>query len=162
MRRGDTQSDQVYQGSIQRRGLGELWTLDLNQNDTISVITSAGTGDIDPVLELIAPDGALVAMDDNSGGERNAQITTALAPVGGRYHVRVTSANASGSGTYTLVWQIVSRSATPTPQAGTVMLLAFDDTVGANNQYYLFYGQAGTEVEVRVAAQPGTWMQWQL
>lgn len=157
MRRGDTQSDQVYQGSIQRRGLGELWTLDLNQNDTISVITSAETGDIDPVLELIAPDGALVAMDDNSGGERNAQITTALAPVGGRYHVRVTSANASGSGTYTLVWRIVSRSATPTPQAGTVMLLAFDDTVGANNyQYYLFYGQAGTQVEVRVAAQAGS------
>lgn len=156
MRRGKTQSDQVYQGGIQRRGLGELWTLDLNQYDTISVITSAGTGDIDPVLELIAPDGALVAMDDNSGGERNAQITTALAPVGGRYHVRVTSANASGSGTYTLVWRIVSRSATPTPQPGTVMLLSFDDTVGANNyQYYLFYGQAGTQVEVRVAAQPG-------
>jgi hypothetical protein len=55
------------------------------------------------------------------------------------------------------VWRIVSRSATPTPQPGTVTLLSFDDTVGANNyQYYLFYGQAGTQVEIRVAAQPGS------
>jgi hypothetical protein len=157
VRRGETGADQVYTGNIQRRGLSELWTLELNQNDVISAAASVGQGDLDPVLELLAPDGALVAMDDNSGGERDAQIASALAPVGGRYHLRVTSVNASGQGGYTLVWRIISRPPTPTPAPGTVLLLSYDDSVPANSyQYYAFYAQAGTQVEVRVMAQPGS------
>ncbi len=157
VRRGETVADQLYSGNIQRRGLSELWTLELNQNDVISAAASVGQGDLDPVLELIAPDGALVAMDDNGGGERDAQIASALAPVGGRYHLRVTSVNASGQGGYTLVWRIVSRPPTPTPVPGTVRLLSYDDRASANTyQYYTFYGQAGTQVEVHVIAQPGS------
>ncbi len=157
VRRGETVPDQVYTGNIQRRGLSELWTLELKQNDVISAAASIGQGDLDPVLELIAPDGALVAMDDNGGGNRDAQIASALAPVGGRYHLRVTSVNASGQGGYTLVWRIISRPPTATPAPGTVLLLSYDDSVPANTyQYYSFYGQARTQIEVRVMAQPGS------
>ncbi len=156
-RRGETVPDQVYNGSIQRRGWGELWTLDLHQNDVISAAARAGQGDIDPVLEIIAPDGSLISMDDNSGGGRDAQIVSALAPVDGRYHLRVTSVNASGQGAYTLVWRIVSRPPTATPVPGTVLLLSYDDNALANAYlYYTFYGQAGTQVEIRVAAKPGS------
>ncbi len=157
IRRGETVADQLYNGNIQRPGLSEVWTLELNQNDVISAAASIGQGSLDPVLELIAPDGALVAMDDNGGGNRDAQIASALAPVGGRYHLRVTSVNASGRGSYTLVWRIISRPPTPTPAPGTVLMLSYDDSVPANTyQYYSFYGQADTQVEVRVMAQPGS------
>jgi hypothetical protein len=157
IRRSETFADQLYNGNIQRRGLGELWTLDLHQNDVISAAASIGQGDLDPVLELLAPDGALVAMDDNGGGNRDAQIASALAPVSGRYHLRVTSVNASGQGSYTLVWRIISRPPTATPAPGRVLLLSYDDSVPANvYQYYTFYGEAGTQVEVHVAARPGS------
>ncbi|MBI1279668.1 MAG: hypothetical protein GC179_16185 [Anaerolineaceae bacterium] len=156
-RRGETVPDQIYDGNIQRRGLSEVWTVDLNRNDVISAAASIGQGNLDPVLELIAPDGALVAMDDNGGGNRDAQIASALAPVAGRYHLRVSSANASGQGAYTLVWRIISRPPTATPVPGRVLLLSYDDSVPANTyQYYTFYAQAGTQVEVHVMAQPGS------
>ncbi len=156
-RRGETVSDQLYNGNIQRRGLSEVWTLDLNRNDVISAAASIGQGNLDPVLELIAPDGSLVAMDDNGGGNRDAQIASALAPIAGRYHLRVSSVNASGQGAYTLVWRIISRPPTATPVPGTVLLLSYDDSVPANTyQYYSFYAQAGTQVEVHVMAQPGS------
>jgi len=156
-RRGETVPDQVYSGNISRRGLSEMWTLDLNRNDVISAAASIGQGSLDPVLELIAPDGSLVAMDDNGGGNRDAQIASAIAPVGGRYHLRASSANASGQGAYTLVWRIISRPPTATPPPGTVLLLSYDDSVPANTyQYYSFYAQAGTQVEVHVMAQPGS------
>lgn len=157
IRRGATTVNQRYSGTIARWGLSEVWTLELNQNDVIAAAASIGQGDLDPVLELIAPDGALVAMDDNSGGNRDAQIISALAPVAGRYHLRVTSVNARGQGSYTLVWRIISRPATATPAPGTVLLLSYDDSASANSyQYYTFYGQAGTQIEVRVMAQPGS------
>jgi hypothetical protein len=156
-RRGETVPDQIYSGTLERQGLSDMWTLELNRNDVISAAVSIGQGSLDPVLEVIAPDGSLVAMDDNSGGNRDAQIASALAPVGGRYHLRVTSVNASGQGAYTLVWRIIARPPTATPAPGTVLLLSYDDSVPANTyRFYSFYGQAGTQVEVRVAASPGS------
>ncbi len=156
-RRGETVSDQLYIGNIQRLGLSEVWTLELNRNDVISAAASIGQGNLDPVLELIAPDGSLVAMDDNGGGNRDAQIASAIAPIGGRYHLRVSSANANGQGAYTLVWRIITRPPTATPVPGTVLLLSYDDNVPVNTyQYYSFYAQAGTQVEVHVMAQPGS------
>ncbi len=156
-RRGETVPDQLYNGNIERRGLSEIWILDLNQNDVISAAASIGQGNLDPVLELIAPDGSLVAMDDNGGGNLDAQIASAIAPIAGRYHLRVSSANANGQGAYTLVWRIISRPPTATPVPGTVLLLSYDDSVPANTyQYYSFYAQAGTQVEVHVMAQPGS------
>ena len=156
-RRGTTTADQLYSGSIARRGMSESWSLDLNRSDVISVAATANSGPIDPVLEVIAPDGSLVAMDDNTGGNRDAQIVSARAPVAGRYHISVTSANATGQGTYTLVWRIVSRPPTPTPLPGMVLLLSYDDSVSANAYgYYSFYAQAGTSVEVLVRAAAGS------
>ncbi len=156
-RRGAVVADQLYSGSIARRGLSESWSLDLNRNDVISVAAAVTSGAIDPVLEVIAPDGSLVAMDDNSGGNRDAQIISARAPVAGRYHISVSSANATGEGTYTLVWRIISRPPTPAPLPGTLLLLSYDDNVSANAyQYYSFYGQAGAVVEVLVKAPPGS------
>jgi len=156
-RRGLTTADQLYSGSIARRGMGESWSLDLNQNDVISVAATVNSGAVDPVLAIIAPDGSLVATDDNTGGSRDAQIVSARAPVGGRYHISVSSANATGEGTYTLVWRIISRPPTPTPLPGMVLLLAYDDSVSANAYgYYSFYAQAGTPVEVLVKAVPGS------
>jgi hypothetical protein len=156
-RRGLTIPDQVYTSEIIRRGLGEVWSLDLNQDDVISAAVSPLTVILDPLLELIGPDGSLVAMDDNSGGGRDAFIASARVPVAGRYRLRVSAVKAAADGGYTLVWRIVNRAPTPTPAPGSLLLLSYEDVIPQNTyQFYPFYAEAGTQVAVRVRAQTGS------
>ncbi len=149
--------DQVYAGDLPKRGLRDVWNIDLQQEDVISVAVSAVSGGLDPLLELVAPDGSQVALDDNSGGGTAALIASARAPVSGRYQLRVVAANAAADGKYTLVWRYINLAPTPTPLPGTVLLLSYKDLMPENTyQYYAFYGQAGTQVQIQVIAQPGS------
>jgi hypothetical protein len=154
---GLTTADQVYAGDLPKRGLRDVWNLDLQQEDVINAAVSAVSGGLDPVLELVAPDGSQVAMDDNGGGGTASLIASARAPVSGRYQLRVVAANASSDGKYTLVWRYINLAPTPTPLPGTVLLLSYKDIVPDNTyQYYAFYGQAGTQVHIQAIAQPGS------
>lgn len=156
-RRGLTIPDQVYTSEIARRGLGEVWSLDLNQDDVISAAASPLTVILDPLLELIAPDGSLVAMDDNSGGGRDAFIASARAPISGRYRLRVSAVKAAADGGYTVVWRIINRSPTATPPPGSTLLMSYADVIPENTyQFYPFYAEAGTRVAIRVQAQAGS------
>jgi hypothetical protein len=155
--RGLTQPDSVYNGEIIRRGLRDVWSLYLNAGDIITAAVSPSTNTLDPFLELVGPDGSLVATDDNSGGGFNPLINSATAPVSGLYRLRVTPVNAATSGPYTLVWRYVNIAPTPTLPAATVLILNFDDFAPENEYlFYPFQGFAGQQVLVRVAALPGS------
>ncbi|MBL8146802.1 MAG: hypothetical protein JNL34_10495, partial [Anaerolineae bacterium] len=154
--RGLTAPDQVYAGEIPRRGLRESWPLDLHEGDVISAAISPLNLNFQPVLELAAANGALVAMGEAAGG-REVQIAAVRAPQTGRYMLRVSAVDAIGAGGYTLVWRSINLAPTVAPPPGIVPLLTYADAV-TDNRYllYPFYGQAGMRVRVRVTAQPGS------
>jgi hypothetical protein len=155
--RGLTQSDTVYNGDVLRRGLRDVWSLPLNAGDIITAAVSPTTDTLDPFLELVGPDGSLVATDDNGGGGRNPLINSARAPVSGIYRLRVTPVNAASFGPYTLVWRYINIAPTPTLAPATVLILDYDDFAPENEyRFFPFQGRAGQQVLVRVTALPGS------
>jgi hypothetical protein len=157
VRRGETFPDQPVEGHITRRGLREVWSLFLREGDVISAAASPSDAVFDPTLELVAPDGALILQDTDSGGDRAALISAGRAPVDGLYHLYVTAAGGFGAGAYSLVWRYVNLAPTPTPQPGTVLVMSYVDTVPPETyQFYPFQGRAGTQVLIQVIAQPET------
>lgn len=157
VRRGLTIADQTYSGEVARKGLRDVWALDLNAGDVISAAAGVLDLRLDPVLELVAPDGSLVAMDDNSGGNLDALIASARAPISGRYLLRVTGANVLSSGGYTLIWRYINLAPTASPPPGTVLLMSMDDTVqNGAYQFYPFQGQAGMQISIKVIAPPNS------
>ena len=157
VRRGQASADQTYSGGISRRGLRDVWSLFLHAGDVISAAVSPSNPGFDPTLELVAPDGSVVAQDDNSGGERAALISSGRATVDGMYHLRVTAAGGFGSGTYSLIWHYVNLAPTPTPLPGKVLVMSYSDTVPPETyEFYPFQGEAGQQVEIQVIAQPGS------
>jgi hypothetical protein len=82
----------------------ERWTFDGEADDVITVTMMMQTGDLDPALELIAPDGSRLAYNDDTPDPVmgvNAQINRARLPVTGRYTVE--ASRFDGSGRYELV-----------------------------------------------------------
>jgi hypothetical protein len=157
VRRGLIEPDIQYSNEVSRRGLRDEWTVFLNQGDIISIAVSPTTNALDPVLELVAPDGSLVAMDDNGGGGVNALIGGARIPVSGLYHIYVTPANAASFGPYSLIWHYVNLAATATIIPATIPVLQFDDVVPPDTYlFYPFQGHAGGQVLIRVVAAPGS------
>ncbi len=61
-------------------------------------MTAAG---FDTFINLIGPDGTLVASDDDSGGGTNSRIVLRLAAAGA-YRIEATAFSATGLGAYTL------------------------------------------------------------
>jgi hypothetical protein len=155
--RGTALENRPNAGEIARRGLQDVWSLVLNAGDVITAAVSPDDSTLDPILELVAADGALVAVDDNSGGGRNALIAYAPIPVSGLYHLRVKAAQASGIGAYTLVWRYINLAPTNTPAPGTITLMSIDGVVPDNTYlFYPFQGEAGQRVEIRVDGQPAS------
>jgi hypothetical protein len=77
----------------------ELVEFEANQGQTLHVdLTSP---DFDAYLFLIAPDGTLIAEDDDSGGNRNARIVMEL-PQSGTYTAIVNSFSSEERGRYRL------------------------------------------------------------
>ncbi len=96
--------DTFTSGPIDDGLYAEVWSIPLSANTTISVFMGAVSGDLDSYLLLHAPDGTLLAEDDDSGGGYDALLTyTVLAD--GVYEItatRVGFMGGSSSGMYTL------------------------------------------------------------
>ncbi len=91
------------------------------------------TGDLAPILELVAPNGAVEAVGSSSS--KASAIKMAILATGGRYALRVRGA--SGAGSYTLAWALK-------PDKG---LSVKADPVGANvTRSYPFAGTEGSLV----------------
>lgn len=156
--RGAAAADTPYEGQIARPATREVWTLPLNRGDVISAAASPTSANaLDPVLELVGPDGVVVASDDNSGGAPSALIQRAAAPAAGVYQLRVAAANAASVGPYRLIWRYVEAAPTPTPDPPRFLLMAISDDVPLNAyRFYPFQGRAGQTIRARVSAAPGS------
>jgi hypothetical protein len=155
--RGQTLGDLPYAGEIARRGLRDVWSLALNPGDLISAAVTPLDNVLDPVLEFVAPDGSLIATDDNGGGYPSALIASARAPVSGLYRLRVIGAGAASSGTYRLIWRYIELAPTITPEPPRILLMSMNDDIAQSEyRFYPFQGRAGQNVQVRVIAQPGS------
>lgn len=60
------------------------WLFDGEEGDVVSISMS---GELDAYLELFAPDGVRVAVDDDGGGGSNAAIVAFELPLGGTYRI---------------------------------------------------------------------------
>jgi hypothetical protein len=149
--RGPALADTPYDGQLAQRGVQDVWTLALSAGDRIALSASPTNGTLDPVLELFAPDGSLVASDDNGGGYPNALINEAQAPQTGLYRLAVSAAGGSSIGSYRLIWRYVAAAPTPTFDPPHILLFTVEDAVleGAY-AFYPFQGAAGQRVRVRV------------
>jgi len=91
---------QTVNGTLATNVEGHNWTFEgaAGQSVTIRVVGSAGC---DPRVKLIDPAGAVLGMDDDSGGGVNALLTATL-PAAGMYTIRIDGWTAGG---YTLTLQ---------------------------------------------------------
>jgi hypothetical protein len=152
--RGSVSANVPVVGEVVKRAVRDVWSISLSEGDVITITVNPQSATFDPVLELVAPDGARIAMDDNSGGGRTPLMSGIRAPQTGQYWLYVTGANAGSSGVYTLVWRYVIAAPTPTPSMASVMILSAD-TVAPPQQYvfYPFQGQATQRLLIRARAQ---------
>ena len=112
----------------------DAWTLPLAQGDVINAEAQGAA------LQVVAPDGSLVA-----SGENSLQFEAARR---GDYRIY---ANAAIGGAFSFAWRYVS--AAPTPSA-PLLILAADDALPAQTYLdYPFQAQAGQQVHIRVTAQ---------
>ena len=94
--RGDLERDSAVAAGI--------WVFEGGEGDVVSV--TAGSGDFDPVVELLSPGGEQLARDDDSGPGSDARLLAVL-PETGRYVVSVTAFEGFGFGSYEMTVQVV-------------------------------------------------------
>ncbi len=149
--RGPTSADQPYESQIGKRGFRDVWQVNLNAGDAITIAANPLNRSLDPIIELFAPDGSLVTSDDNSGGYPNALIAEATAPVTGVHHIIVSAASGITAGPYRLVWRYLTVAPTPTYAAPRIQLFTMDDQVPIDEyRFYPFQGTAGERVRIQV------------
>lgn len=114
--------DQPVTGQLDNVQQAQQFLFEAEARQTVNILMTATTGDLNPYLTLATFEGEIVATDDDSGGGTNALITLALDTTG-TYVVTATrsrSAAFPGSGTFSLTLTFITDestviSATPVP-----------------------------------------------
>ncbi len=92
----------AYRSSIREFGERQQWTFAGEAGDELILYLPRNVGSrLDPFIELLAPDGQLLARDDDSGGGLNSFLQGVL-PQSGTYTVTVQSAREDCGGEYLL------------------------------------------------------------
>ena len=154
----ETQATERIEGAISQVGNRDVWVMRLSGGDVISVAASPTVNSgLDPVIEVSTQDGISLATDDNSGGSRSALIESVAIPTDGYYLIRLHDATGLQTGSYAIVWRYVNRAPTPTPEPDFVTIMSMDDVVADNDyNFYVFQGQAGQRVRIRVEGKIGS------
>ncbi|MDY7022074.1 MAG: trypsin-like peptidase domain-containing protein [Cyanobacteriota bacterium] len=114
--------------------------------------------DLDSYLILLNSDGSELAQDDDSGGDKNAQILVTL-PADGEYTFLANSYEAGESGDYRLRLRAARDSLSPGDRSSQLILeergrLDNSDPVlpsdGSRYDEYVFDGEAGQSVTIRL------------
>ncbi|WP_119065147.1 PPC domain-containing protein [Aggregatilinea lenta] len=94
------------------------WVFDGSAGDVVTVSAVAGDEvSMDMFVEMVGPDGTIVAEDDDSGDGLNALIENFELPEDGTYALRVSSVSGPGDYTLTLTTPNNPASAGPEPEA---------------------------------------------
>ncbi len=83
-------------------GIEQIYTFVGKAGDQVTIELRSDDLTMDPYLELRSPDGALLAEDDDSGGNLNAQIENFELPQNGEYQIVVRTLAGFGGGDYIL------------------------------------------------------------
>jgi len=154
----ETQATDRIEGAISQVGNRDVWIMRLSGGDVISVAASPTVNSgLDPVIEVATQDGISLATDDNGGGSRSALIESVAIPTDGYYLIRLHDATGLQTGSYNIVWRYVNRAPTATPEPDFVTIMSMDDVVADNDyNFYVFQGQAGQRVRIRVEGKLGS------
>lgn len=151
---GETSSNVRSTGTIARDTDRHEWVIRLNAGDVINVAVTATP--FLPSVTLVTLEGLLVSTGETVGESNATLIRAVQAPVGGRYLLRIASANGA-IGDYTLLWRYVNLAQTATPQPKLQTALSVSDWVAMTDyNFYPFYGDAGQKIEIAVTAQNGS------
>lgn len=105
-------NEDVPTGSILSDNVQEqVYTFEGEADEFVNIRMDRVSGDVDAYLTLYDPVGNIVAMDDNSGSSRNAELRNIKLLVDGLYSVQATGTD-NTFGTYSLV---LSRGGVPLP-----------------------------------------------
>jgi hypothetical protein len=153
---------QTVNGQISGPNGAVNYTFNGQAGSVIEIRINNVSGDLDPLLILLGPNGQEVARDDDGGGARNAYIRSLTLPANGIYTIVATrfgEETGSSQGEFSLSLQ-GSGGIVATPPTGDS--LTYGQTVqgsvpeGANTQAnYTFSGQAGDVVEIRMTRTNG-------
>lgn len=136
---------------------GETHTYTFRSEGTDSITVRMMAAALDPVLVLYDPVGNLLAFNDDTEGETDAALVSVRLPMAGVYTLVARSYGNRGAGAYTL--RAISRRAetldgsAPLDVGETIDAELF--TVGQTDRW-LFDGQAGQVISVRMDAERGT------
>lgn len=122
---------QSLDGSIPSSGADQDWGFAGQAGDLVVIEMRYSTGDLDPYLTLLTPDGMTFRTDDDSGDSVNSRIGPVRLPETGDY--TILAGSYSGSGAYTL--SLANLNTIPTlvpgkPLAGAV-------SAARPNEYFL-------------------------
>lgn len=155
--RGEPAPNTRTDSTISRQGVQDEWRISLKKGDIVTLAASTTSGIFDPYLELFTFDGQLVAGDNNSGGGTAALIQSAQINESGIFRIIVRHATQQlNRGSYTLIWRYINVAPTPTAIPAYATLMSLDDNIEEGRyQFYVFSGQAGQRIRIRVEAKPG-------
>ena len=152
--RGRARFDEFNAGSIDRRALRDVWTVELRAGDVITLNVNPGpSSQLDPIVEMVpvSDPNAIIAIDDNGGGGRSALIREVRINETGLYLIRIKASQAASIGDYTLIWRYVNVAPTSTPPAARAPLLSIQgDVADSSYRFYPFYGSTGQRIRVQV------------
>lgn len=151
---GEPPHSEPLNGTIARIGQRDVWTVSLKALDVISIAVSPVEGsELDPIVELAPANNpnAILAVDDNSGGERSALIAQVVIPEDGVYLIRIRASQANSTGAYNLIWRYLQAAPPTSTGANFYPMLARQDSIPPSQyQIYPFYGRAGQQIRVTV------------
>jgi hypothetical protein len=98
--------NQTLNGNINANNDEDVYYFSGMQDRIVSIHMDKSGGALDSYLELYDPNGSLVTVNDDGGGERNSWIVTIL-PRTGTYRLKARSYNRASSGAYNLRLRLV-------------------------------------------------------
>lgn len=153
---------QTVSGELRIPGQDDLWTFEARAGDIVTITMNATTPGLDSYLELAGPNGQVLLVDDDSGGNLNSRLANVVLPVDGTYTIHAHGYSYSSTGPYALSLSAglppPTPGPSPTPYDRPIELgQTVEDTLyprSAGN-HYVFQINAPTMVAVALQRRDG-------
>lgn len=105
--RGDAPANQPVDQTLETYGARDIWTMELNAGDLISVSVEVRdpNSDFDVMTELVSPTGEVLGFDINSGAGNNAFLSEITIESDGTHRLHIAARNNATIGDYRIWWQ---------------------------------------------------------